>query len=139
MFPSSVAAVGLPRRGSIFAQGSRLREKVGPTPSRPLDRLFVTPAIDRCVVAAEQDVGHLAVVPDARAGVVRAVEQGSVLLVAGAEGVLGRRVLVSQDAGQESDAGDGPRRVPLGFVRLLLDDDASGSAGDVLFSFPTGA
>ena len=52
--------------------------------------LLEPPGFYAAMVAAEEHLGHLAAAPFARTRVVRAVEEGTPLFVAAAEGVLRR-------------------------------------------------
>jgi hypothetical protein len=57
--------------------GSALRgvagQQVRPSPAGPIERGLVTPAPDRAVVAADEDIGHAETVEVGRAGVLGAV------------------------------------------------------------------
>src|SRR5262245_41446390 len=87
-------AIFLEQRALVLRQAAA-REQVGTLLPGPSQRLHQPPAPDRGMVASEQHRRHRPPVPDLRPRVVRPVEQPV------AERILGRRLRVAQNAGQQ--------------------------------------
>jgi hypothetical protein len=87
-----------------MSQRSRFKE-VGATLARALDLLPETPGRDCGMVTIEQHGGNGLSAPLARTGVVGAVQERTALGITEREAVLGRAVLVPEDAGLQASDG----------------------------------
>src|SRR5687768_11613600 len=86
----------LPQQLVVLDGEGHVLQEVRPALARRAERLLAPPAADLPVVAGEQHVRHLAPADLGRPREVRVVQDP------GGEGVLGRRALVPERAGQEA-------------------------------------